>query len=266
MRIENHKTPNSQHDLQGSFVYDGVLISPIELFERYRDSEHGQHHAGQRLRFSQDTAYHYESLEQFLEDLGDDVHPVRHMIHTHDAITVPLLVAQREHHEGLQFTPDQEAELRTTAVLHDIGECTHGSIEKELGFTPEGDVKYGTEGVLDRKVKEQKIRAYMYEKYFTDLPARLLARVDEIDFKQTDDLAVEAFDVIERLGYFTTARRAADIVIREQAHFIPGDDRISQLGRLAVIVSHNHYPVLRRSQYTFPYVKQALDKLVLLDP
>ena len=239
-----------------SFVYDGIEVSPQELFDRYASSPHGEFQSRQDPRFAQ--IYNYEPFPQFIEDLGDDVHPVRHMIHTHDTITVPLLRYQRYSHKHPPFSDDHEAELRTAAVLHDIGECEDSDILENVGFTL-GDVAYGTMAE-DHKEKEKIIRGYLYDKYFHDVPERLLNRVDQIDLKETKDIAVMAFEVIERVGYYLTSRRAAEIVIENRLKYQQGDERIAQLARLATIVSFNHREFLQTQVGAFPYVNEVLSK------
>lgn len=252
---------NPELDIFSSFLYEGVSINPRELVQRYISTPHGIHHSQQQLRFAQPEGYKYEPREQFLKDLGDDVHPVRHMLHTHDNITVPLIAYQNSSQETRNFTETEIAELRTTAALHDLGECTHQDMETKLGFKPKGDLKYGT-GLPADKLNEKLIRNHLYDLYYPDLPRKLLDRVDEIDFKESDDFCVLAFDMIERLGYYTTSRMAARVVIQEKANYKPGDNRIAQLGRLATIVSNTHYSVLRSHEETFPYLKGTLDKLI----
>ncbi len=252
------QNPDKHQDLRGSFVYDGIEVDPLALLDRYAASEHGLFQAEQDPRYSQ--SYDYQPPRELIVDLGDDVHPVRHMLHTHNAITVPLLAAQRDSPYVPSFSSEEEAELRTAAVLHDIGECTHPKIKAAIGFTV-GDAEYSTHKD-DDKLKEKLVRGHLFEKYFSDVPPRLLGRVDAIDLKEADDLAVQAFEVIERLGYYVTALRARDIVIAEKPSFDGNNQqavmRIAQLGRLAAVVAHNHYGFLRSQQDDFPYVKQVL--------
>ena len=249
------------YDPAEPYSYEGVEIDPVEVFDRYAESEHGQFHSNQSPRYSQRTAYNYFPHSQFLDDLGDDVHPVRHMLHTHHNIAVPLIEVQNRYSRTQDFSNQAAAELRTTALLHDLGECMHPSIVENLGYAL-GDVQYGT-AAPDHKDKELAIRDHLLKLYYPDLPGKLLDRVNEIDFnsgKQADFLSC-AFEVVERLGYFMTSRRAAEIVIKEQKSYEPGDHRIAQLGRLATIVGNNHYAFLRSQQRKFPYVKSVLDSL-----
>jgi hypothetical protein len=262
MSIEADKqTPRIDFGLAGSFVYDGVRIDPQELFKRYESSPLGIEHAKQRPRFAQEgIGYGYEPLEQFQDDLGIDVHPVRHMLYTHNTIAMPLIIKQQFSLNAQKFTPDGVAEVKTTAMLHDVGECTHPEIADALGIVPGGDRKYGTHSEQD-KIDEKRVRNYIFAKYFPDLPPRLLARVNQIDEKEDmDDFPTLAFNVVERFGYLTSAMRAALIVRHEE--YTPGDERIAQLGRLATIVSTTHYGFLRSQQETFPYLKPALDALM----
>lgn len=219
---------------------------------------HGLHHATQPLRYRQH--YDYQPREQFLEDLGDDVHPVRHMLYTHTEITVPFLLAQRVTESGFErFSKVQEVQLLTAAAIHDTGECTSEDISENVGYVL-GDVAYG-DAPEDHKQREKAIRGYLYDLYFQDVPPNLLQRVDEIDLRETNDICVEAFEVIERLGYYTTACQARDVVMAEKRNPQPSH-RISQLARLATIVGYSHYNWLRSRESKFAYLKPALDRLI----
>jgi hypothetical protein len=248
------------------FMYDGVAVQPLELWTRYAESPHGQFHATQPLRYHQH--YSYEPREQFLADLGDDVHPVRHMLYTHTEITIPFLQAQYAADPTFErFDAIQEVQLLTAAALHDLGECTAIDIKENVGYAL-GDVAYG-EMADDHKTREKTIRNYLFDTYFEDMPPNLLKRVDEIDLRETSDICVEAFEVIERLGYFILSRRAADIVIKSKPRTAVStgpkfrqSNRIAQLARLATIVGHGHYAFLRSKQDKFAYIKPALDRLV----
>lgn len=253
------QTPENHSDLRGSFIYDGITVDPQALYDRYASSPHGLFHAKQPARYSQ--SYRYGMGRDLIVDLGDDVHPVKHMLHTHDNITVPFLEAHREEGE-VPFSPEEEAELRTTAILHDVGECTDTEIKEKLGFTL-GDVEYGLL-LEDHKEKEILIRNHIYSRYFTDIPRRLLDRVDEIDSRATEERVVRAFEVIERIGYYATAQRAASIVVNEKTKFDQDHGyqsllRTAQLGRLALVVSNNHRSFLESQQDEFPYVRRILN-------
>lgn len=257
------QAPEKHLDLREPFVYDGEIINPEELFQRYADSPYGLHHSKQPARYSQ--SYGYSLDRSIIKDLGDDVHPVLHMKYTHDEITVPFLEEQRNHaNNGVpSFSLDEEAELRTAAFLHDIGECTHPNIEAEIGFTV-GDLEYGT--FLDGdKDKELAVRRFMFTEHFPDVPERLLARVDEIDSRKSDDFVVRAFEVIERIGYFIAARRAAHILMSEHRSFDQDHShqallRTAQLGRLAIFVTKGHQPFLESQQNEFPYIRKVIEQ------
>lgn len=246
------------------FVYGGVLINPHELFERYANSEFGQDHALQTPRYAQvDNGYSYGDRDRFIAELGDDVHPVRHMLHTHDEIAVPFLNAQRTDLDAEQFTEEQEGEIRVTSVLHDTGECTSPKLQVHFDFPLVGDLRYGTMPI-GHKDKERQVRNFLYGVLYPDVPAELLRRVDELDFKESDDIACEAFDVIERIGYFQRSVRASELIIAE-GDTMEDVHRIAQLGRLAVFVGENHRRVLWSKRHRFPYVRQFFERFLEQD-
>lgn len=264
MTERTHLTPEQSPAFPESFMYDGVAVDPLELFDRYASSEMGKAHAEQRARYGQDDTkyFFYGTSEQMVTDLGPDVHPVHHMRWTYDQITVPLLSAQPLSREAPQLTEDEKAEVAVTTVLHDIGEASSLELAQQLGIKLHGDVGYGTKSP-DSEAAELAVRSYFFRTLFSDVPARLLGRVNAIESKKDmDDLATETFDVIERLGYYETGKMADTLLITEK--FDPETSdllRVAQLGRLASRVSNDHYAWLRSKQYRFPHIKAKLDQL-----
>lgn len=250
------------------FVYDGAELSPHELFESYSKSEYGQFHALQTPRYGQEKLYFYADRDLFIAELGDDVHPTRHMLFTHDEIVVPLLNEQRQHSRVPQFSSKQENEMRTAAITHDLGECTHPKIAETLDITLVGDMPYGTYSTDDKKIEED-IREHVLATILPSIPASLRERIHAIDRNDSpDDLVSEGFNACERLGYFIRARAASKIIVTEHHlfHSYEGDPesiwRIAQLGRLAVKVENSHYSFLREKQARFPYIERAMDELL----
>lgn len=174
----------------------------------------------------------------------------------HCAIISIMTLAQRSEPNFERFNAVQEVQLLTAAALHDLGECTSDDIKENVGYVL-GDVAYG-EMPKDHKIREKTIRNYLFNTYFEDVPASLLKRVDEIDLRETNDICVEAFETIERLGYFLLSRRAASIVVNEKQNPRPSH-RITQLARLATIVGNGHYAELRSKEGKFAYIKPAID-------
>jgi hypothetical protein len=255
-----HASPEVLASVSQPREYDSVRVDPCELYNRYSTSEYGRYHATQQLRYAQDNGYRYGNREQFLHDLGPDVHPVEHMLYTHDEITVPLIAEQQAHHRSTRLSENEITELRTAAMLHDLGECTHPAVAAIVGFDPSGDVKYGTH-LPDHKTQEKIVRNHIFDLYYNDVPKRLLKRVDQIDLKEVDDYTVRTFEVIERLGYYITASRAANLVMEADGSHIEDEKRIMQLGRLAISVSRNHFSFLNSVANTYPFVERTLGDL-----
>lgn len=236
--------------LMSDQVTDG--ISYTEVSARYSNSLFGAHQAQQPLRYSQHYGYDPTLM---LKDLGDDVHPVRHMSHTHRKITVPLIAGQiwdgRE-----RFSPQQISGLRLAAEVHDIGECEHISILEAVGATV-GDVFYEAKQRTDSETERQ-IRAYLYGQLYPDLPEELLEQAeDTID--SDNSFHGFAFETVERVGYYQTAMRAGETALRliKKESETP---RFQRLAQLALRVSQNHSETLRGRAGDFPYVGRIMNQ------
>jgi hypothetical protein len=230
----------------------------VGLFNRYVTSPYGLSHAQEKPRFFQ--RYGYEP-SQMLEDLGDDVHPVFHMRHTHDVPLVGLLAVQNSGEFSVpQFTALEIVACRLTAYVHDMGEGTHTDF---LGVVKEvvGDKAWGTKSAEDDQ-KESAIRRFIFEKLFTDIPTEILNIVDRTILEPEDSPLGKPFEITERIGYYLTAMRAGKIAL--EAHFSNRSDRdeisLSQLTKLALIVSNNHHGVLDQNRYNYPFADLVLSK------
>lgn len=244
-------------ELSPTVMYEGVEIDPREILDRYIASPYGQYHCEQRTRFAQENGYFYGTREDFISDLGQDVHPVGHMLYTHDNVTVPFLVAQRPE---ATFTLEEEAVLRVTAVMHDFGENGHPAIAEAVGCEPGEDVKWGTH-IEGQKDAELIRRNFIYDQLFPDIPKQLLYQVDQVDAGHGG--LGRAFNIIERLGYFMTAMIARDIayVADKDFHVMNPDEqkRVSQLARLALAVDYSQRGVLHSVRNEYKFVDHILE-------
>lgn len=243
-----------------------------ELANRYAMSSFGRFHAEQDLRYS---AYYDYGRDAMLFDLGDDVHPVRHMRYTERAFMVPLLEQYRDE-SGKPFSIEEIAVGRVAAILHDIGECEHPEIEKTCGSIV-GDVPYQDKSNIDDG-QESIVRGFLYAELFDDIPVDTLALAESI-IKSKDGSALHrAFAAAESLGYITTAFNAARIAlaIRDQITDEVGEVRFQKLARLGVetgerLLSHpaigihlfaeEFTPVASFLEDEVPQLEQAMQKL-----
>lgn len=239
-----------------NFAINGDYLPIIrydELHGRYAASHFGQHHANQPARYSQDFPYDRQLM---IHDLGDDVHPVRHMRYTESKIVRPLLKAQNSAGEE-RFDFDQIMHIRLAALFHDFGECVHPEIQDATGLLV-GDISYRLKTETDGS-NERFIRKFIYDQLFPDIPESVLSETDDIIDYKTGSLPRETFNTSERLGYYKTGIKAGEVALKLVEVQLDGlDNRTLQLGRLAVTVSANHQPFLEERSDRFPYLKQVL--------
>jgi hypothetical protein len=221
-----------------------------ELFERYCSSEYGIFHATQDPRFAN---YYDMDHSQMLIDLGDDVHPVRHMTHTERNIVRPLLELQHLVPADEVFTPQQIVAIRWAALVHDMGECEHPALRDICGETV-GDVYFAARTDAHEKA-EAKIRAHLYDVLYGDVPPKLLEAGEDIVCNPETSFAGHAFQTAEHIGYFTTGILAGvkAMEIKDLGVTEVDEQRFDQLSKLAVTVSARWHPKLEEHGERFPY-------------
>ncbi|MEX0881591.1 MAG: HD domain-containing protein [Candidatus Saccharimonadales bacterium] len=244
-------------------IVDGDFLPIVRyssLHERYVDSSYGLHHATQPARYSQDYAYDRGLM---IEDLGDDVHPVRHMSYTEAVIVRPLLAVQNKIGDE-RFDVGHIMALRVAALLHDIGECEHPEIHEKTGCRA-GDVSWEIKTESDGS-SETVIRQYLYRNLYGDVPAFVLSAADDIIDHREGSLPRETFNTAERLGYYKTGLKAGEVALRLSETRTDEDDlRFTQLGRLALRVTNNHRQFLHERSERFPYLEEVLKTSARLD-
>lgn len=260
MAVRVYPGADYEECINGEFMPGGLRFE--DLHNRYVASQFGLHHDGQPARYSQNYGYDRSLM---IEDLGDDVHPVRHMPYTESRLARPLMVVQNVVGDE-RFDPGQIVAVRMAALLHDTGECEHPLIQDLVGHTV-GDISWELKAQADGD-KETLIRQYLYEQLYPDVPADLLCEADDvIDYKE-GSLPREAFNTVERLGYYTTAIRAGEralSLLEMTPPEIEPAPRVVQLGRLALRVSNDHRGFLQGRSERFPYLDEVLKASVPVD-
>jgi len=225
-----------------------------ELHQRYAGSIYGQYHATQLPRFSQNYGY---DPDQMIGDLGDDVHPVRHMAYTEASVAVPFITTQlTSSHE--HFNRQQIIGLRLAAILHDIGESQHPAITEAVGVTV-GDVWFESKQTSDAQ-QEVLIRHFLYGQLYADIPPVLLEQAEEA-IENGDCSSGLAFNTIERLGYYKTAVKAGELALKLRLSREEREEpsrRFTNLARLALRVSDNHRTILQERAELFPHADWVL--------
>lgn len=223
---------------------DGFETTYVDLFERYATSDIGIAHGQQDPRYAQTFAYDFEAMHA---DLGPDVHPVEHGRYTHNEVLVPFLLTQNYLADGEgfpQLTSDEIVAIRIAAYIHDFGESEHPEVEAITGEIV-GDIAF-TAKTKQHAIIEARVREYIYELFYDDVPIDTLEQVEAIIREDDDELATRAFAVVERIGYYMTGLRAGYLALLETRHRRAtgsanrDDESYEQLRRLAIEVSSRH--------------------------
>jgi hypothetical protein len=247
-------------ELEGQ-SYDG-------LFDDYAWSVFGQHHQTQIPRFSK--YYGYEPTEM-IQDLGDDVDPLLHGLHTRVEIFEPLVYFQNviAGDEVQKFNPRKIAIGRLATQFHDIGECEHPQIEETLTFVV-GDVARTVDGGKDEvtEKKEAKIRGLLFKVALPSLHASgLVHETEEVLTAGKSTLTSAAFAATELVGYYMTGVKAAHLTLLETQHRKEGqpqrdEESYEQLMKLGHNIPTDWMSEILDTVADFPYVRYVLDQTV----
>ncbi len=244
-----------------TYLDDSQIHAFQEPFLNYYESEFGQFHYKQKLRFDQ---FRYDNL-QMHADLGNDIQPLLHMPFTHDHVVRPMLSYQIRSGEHSELSPESIRLLRQAAYFHDTGENEHPSLVDVCGGIV-GDIAFDIKNSqsLEDKQKtallERKIREFFYEKHLRHMSDDELIALEEIVGDDTpDSYEKQFFDTAEHLGYLGTAMKAAEIALAHAHEFADGPSlRISQLGRLAVQVGNHWFESLSNVTSDYPHIRDKL--------
>lgn len=236
--------------------YEGSAFSIGGVLDIYATSDLGKYHADQDVRFHGWYGYDQATM---LADLGDDVHPVRHMAHTESLLTYVIAGQNTFGADVEQFSPEDALVGRTAAALHDIGENTHPDIKRDLGVEV-GDVPKEIH-TAEHERDEASIRSYLYSRLFGSLPPRLITATEAvIAGEDASSLPTRAFQSVEQLGYFLTAIRAGNVAlgIMDLDPKAMETRRFEQLTRLARRVTTNWFEKLVVAGETLPAIGQTV--------
>lgn len=244
-------------ELQG-MSYDG-------LFDDYALSIFGQHHQTQTPRFSKNFGY---DPSMMVADLGDDVDPLLHGLHTRVKVFEPLVYFQNvvADEEVEKFTPREIAVGRLATQFHDIGECEHPEIKATMQFVVGDIARTPDQGKdLETEAKESKIRRFLFKTTVPALEASgLIPETEQIIQDEESGLVAKAFAVTEILGYYLTGLRAARLALLETQHRNTNGSRRDnesyvQLMAFAQKVPVDWLPHIQEAAQDFPYARYTLD-------
>lgn len=141
-----------------------------ELYDTYAQSEHGRHHQQQPLRY--EAAFGCYDRGQMLRDLGADIHPVKHML-----ATERTFVEVMRHGYDRSYMDVHVG--RVTALVHDIGECTHPSLLESCGAVV-GDIPQGRK-TPEQRATEMRVWDSLMEQYYQEkLPDSQIAQARQV--------------------------------------------------------------------------------------
>ena len=203
-----------------------------EFFNVYARSEHGLHHAGQPLRYA--SAFGCDDRDQMQADLGDDVHPVLHMLET-ERTFIELMRLQygpsaRDVHDG-----------RVTALVHDLGENTHHSLLGVCGAVV-GDIPQGKK-TPELRAAEMRVWDFLMARHYSGkIPDEQIARARQLVMHQGHGSRFGLQDALDAAHDVNTLRvglRAGDLALRL---LYEGDDdsaRFESLRAIGLVVTRD---------------------------
>jgi 5'-deoxynucleotidase YfbR-like HD superfamily hydrolase len=231
-----------------------------DLQPRYLQSEWGQQHANQPLRYSEHFGY---DREQMLDDLGEDVNPIGHMRIVHNDM-VGFGIDQVMHGSLLrEISAADIAVARATALIHDVGESTHRDFRLLCGGTI-GDIPYGQKTSEDRAT-ERRITEKIITTLYADMPEWLQQRILSIIAHEEDSVTHTLLETAHAYGFYATGLQAGRIALAIQVErpLADNDDRIANLAGLAKIVTGRIRPKLEPLARDFPLLDKFLADVAL---
>lgn len=231
-------------------------LSYTKLFQRYENSVYGQHHATQTLRYNEHFGYDHS---QMLSDLGDDIHPVRHMVHTESNIFRKLAQSQVSANGLQKFTTKEIVAGRLGALLHDIGECELPELENHTGVKPIGDIPFHDK-TDDHEETEKHIRSHIVSQLFHDIPHEIMEIAEDTIANKRGTLLREGFNVSEHIGYMLTGIQAGEVALEIKNKEDNLEIRFRQLSKLALQVAPTHYEYIGENGKDFQYVNEVRQK------
>ncbi|HMI09720.1 MAG TPA: hypothetical protein VK497_04990 [Candidatus Saccharimonadales bacterium] len=178
------------------------------LFKRTATSPYGQHIRQQPLRFPRQE---YDR-ETKLRHLGMDVDPLLHQLQL-GVFLAQILETERITKGELPITEEEVGILMLAAMIHDMGEVTHETIEQEVGAVV-GDIPFGNKTDADRDVEAQ-VRIALYLRLFPDVSIEVLQRVEKIISHGEESVLHDLFEAAHTFQSYNTATVADQTLERE---------------------------------------------------
>ncbi|HWZ66107.1 MAG TPA: hypothetical protein VNX65_04960 [Patescibacteria group bacterium] len=233
-------------------LVEASIFDPFEYYDDYVRSDEGKHQAGQPLRYGE---FEYDR-DEMLNDLGPDVHPVRHGLATHVSLLAVLAIGD------IELSPFDHRTARLASLIHDMGEGTHPSFHRK-GIKVVGDIPQGKKTETQRQ-DEAQVRGALYESYFSNLPDSVMERVEALVSHRVDgsDPAHTVIETAHNTNTLTAGLKAGAIVLREREidSKQASNKRLEQLTRLAKTVTTGILKQVEHHSNESAYARRALEE------
>jgi hypothetical protein len=221
----------------------------LGLFQVYASSEYGMHHQQQPLRY--EAAFGSYGREEMLLDLGADIDPLGHMPATEETFT--HLTADERQVSSMDVHTG-----RLTAVLHDLGECTHPRLIEKFGAVV-GDVPQGSKTDEQRAI-EARIWDMLMDRYYQDrLGSSQIERIRKIVTHQEDSWVHSALEAAHDTNTLRVGLCAGKLALTALEQGKTGR-RLACLSNIGKVVSREIILRMERHAKLFAYPGNTLDK------
>lgn len=238
--------------------YKGIDIDVLDLYLRFENSEYGQFQAKQQPRFHK--VHPIGDYETHVNLLGDDVHPVKHMLFTTADLAIPSTNTQVKSLNGLKLDRNERTALVVTSMIHDVDECEHPKIHEAMGFVV-GDLP-SFEVTADDEAKKKLIRQeHINPLFYTDLPDELLYETEGIISHRGKGLTPELFKYIEKVGYLTTAIKASKLAVEIALSELSDKTYLFDLINLSTGVREKNKDVTSKTLKRFPFLSSVFSQM-----
>lgn len=201
---------------------EGLILNGRERWERYKPES-------------------MTDLGEWQKILGYDVNNLEHMRLT-DFITIGLVDLQNQNFPG-SFSQEEKNILRKTAMVHDLPEADSGDINYELKTDD------------DEKRELQLMRKILSQGSFPEVISKDEREQIILILKDKESKLGEAFNIVERIGYFRTGMVAWK---KSESHKFNKEETLRHLKWITNNVLMNQIPVLVEKSDKFALVQHAL--------
>ncbi len=177
--------------------YNGKVVSTLTLADRaYQHEWFGKQLRTQTPRYG----HYFENVEDARIHLHTDADHVGHQYE------LAFHAAQFLIEEGIELSDENRGILMLALLIHDMGEPEHEQISYLCGGTV-GDIPAGKKTDADREL-EAKIRQMFYVHVLSDVPGRIIKKVEAIISHKDGSILHDIFEVAHELQSLETGKIA----------------------------------------------------------